>query len=108
MTAEGLVRSLTRGPLNVLLLLAGTAWFTPTFGLLVSSLRTAAANSQSGWWVAVWAPGELTLDSYRRLLQNPGSLRALLNTALITLPRPARPPRRPAAGRPCRRRTGSG
>lgn len=86
MTAEGLVRSLTRGPLNVLLLLAGTAWFTPTLGLLVSSLRTAAANSQSGWWVAVWAPGELTLDSYRRLLQNPGSLRALLNTALITLP----------------------
>lgn len=86
MTAAGLVRTLTRGPLNVLLLLAGTAWFTPTLGLLVSSLRTAAANSQSGWWVALWAPGELTLDSYRRLLQNPGSLRALLNTALITLP----------------------
>ncbi|HSB81324.1 MAG TPA: carbohydrate ABC transporter permease [Candidatus Methylomirabilis sp.] len=86
MTAAGLVRTLTRGPLNVLLLLAGTAWLTPTLGLLVSSLRTAAANSQSGWWAALGAPGELTLESYRRLLQNPGSLRALLNTALITLP----------------------
>ncbi|HYL82239.1 MAG TPA: carbohydrate ABC transporter permease [Candidatus Acidoferrum sp.] len=86
MTAQRLVRALSRGPLNVLLLLAGAAWLTPTLGLLVSSLRTAASNSQSGWWAAFWAPGELTLESYRRVLQNPESLRALLNTALITLP----------------------
>ena len=86
MTAGRLVQALSRGPLNVLLLLLGTAWLTPTLGLLVSSFRTAAANSQSGWWAALWAPGELTLESYHRVLQNPGSLRALLNTALITLP----------------------
>lgn len=86
MTAGRLVQALSRGPLNVLLLLLGTAWLTPTLGLLVSSFRTAAANSQSGWWAALWAPGELTLESYRRVLQNPGSLRALLNTVLITLP----------------------
>jgi alpha-glucoside transport system permease protein len=81
-----LVRALSRGPLNGLLLLVGAAWLTPTFGLLVSSFRSAAANTQGGWWVALWTPGELTLEPYRRLLQNPGSLHALLNTALITLP----------------------
>lgn len=86
MMAGRLTRGLTRGPLNALLLLVGAAWLTPTLGLLASSFRTATANSQDGWWIALWAPGELTLESYRRVLQNPGSLRALLNTALITLP----------------------
>lgn len=86
MTTGRPARALIRGPLNGLLLLIGAAWLTPTLGLLVSSFRTAAANSQGGWWVALTTPGELTLESYRRVLQNTGSLRALLNTVLITVP----------------------
>jgi alpha-glucoside transport system permease protein len=86
MMAGRLTRAFTRGPLSVLLFLLGAVWLTPTLGLLVSSFRTAAANSQTGWWIGLWGPGELTLESYRRVLQSPGSLRALLNTALITLP----------------------
>lgn len=86
MTTGRPARALIRGPLNGLLLLIGAAWLTPTLGLLVSSFRTGAANSQDGWWVALTTPGELTLESYRRVLQNTGSLRALLNTVLITVP----------------------
>jgi alpha-glucoside transport system permease protein len=85
MTAR-LTRRFTRGPLNALLLLVGAAWLTPTLGLLVSSFRTATANSQDGWWTAIWTPGQLSLESYRRLLETSGTLRALLNTALITVP----------------------
>jgi alpha-glucoside transport system permease protein len=86
MTTGHPTRGRIRGPVNGLLLLIGAAWLTPLLGLLVSSLRTAAANSQGGWWLALWAPGELTLESYRRVLQYHGSLRALLNTTLITVP----------------------
>jgi len=85
-TAGSVARTLARGPLSWLLLLVGAMWLTPTLGLLVSSFRSAAANSQSGWWTVVWAPGQLTAEPYRHLLENPGMLRALLNGALISVP----------------------
>lgn len=85
MTTASVARTMARGPLSWLLLLVGAMWLTPTLGLLVSSFRSAAANSQSGWWTVVWAPGQLTAEPYRHLLENPGMLRALLNSALISV-----------------------
>jgi alpha-glucoside transport system permease protein len=85
-TAGRLARVVSRGPLNGALLLVGAAWLVPTIGVFVSSFRDAAANSQSGWWTVLSAPGQLTLEPYRHLLGDAGFLRALLNTALITGP----------------------
>jgi alpha-glucoside transport system permease protein len=76
----------SRGPLHVFLLIVALVWLTPTIGLLVASFRTAAASAQSGWWTALTAPAELTLDSYRSLLENDRMVQSFWNTALITIP----------------------
>ena len=63
-------RALARGPLHIFLILMGLFWMTPTFGLLVSSFRSAADNSESGWWTALATPSQLTLTPYRNLLDD--------------------------------------
>jgi ABC-type glycerol-3-phosphate transport system permease component len=79
-------RLVGRGPLHLLLIFLGLFWITPTFGLLVSSFRTPADSSQSGWWTVFSAPSQLTLEPYRKLLEDGAIVQALLNTVYITLP----------------------
>ncbi len=86
-TATGrFVQVLARGPLHVFLLLMGLFWMTPTFGLLMTSFRPAAANSESGWWSVFAEPRQLTLDPYRDIVADEGLVTALLNTVYITVP----------------------
>jgi alpha-glucoside transport system permease protein len=85
-TARRLVDRLTHGPVNVFLLIVALLWLVPTVGLFVASLRTAAENSESGWWTALIRPAELTLASYRHVLSNPEIVRSFWNTVLITVP----------------------
>jgi alpha-glucoside transport system permease protein len=80
------VRRLGTLSLRGVLAVVGVVWLLPTLGLLVSSLRPAALTASSGWWTALAAPGQLTFDAYARLLQDPGVLRAVLNTVLIAVP----------------------
>lgn len=80
------VRVVTRGPATIFLFVVGVAWLIPAVGLLVSSLRTPTANSESGWWNAIGNPNELTTASYQNMLSNSGLIRALWNTILITVP----------------------
>jgi len=81
-----LVGALTRGPVTIFLTVVAVLWLVPTVGLFVASLRDAAANSASGWWTALAHPAELTLQSYRHVLENPDLVRSFWNTALITVP----------------------
>jgi alpha-glucoside transport system permease protein len=80
------VRAVTRGPLNVILVIVALLWLVPTFGLLVSSFRSAADNSESGWWTALATPSQLTLTPYRNLLDDPAMIDSLWNTVMITVP----------------------
>lgn len=85
-TRGRLSRLFTRAPLNLVMILLGLFWLTPTFGLLITSFRTAADQSESGWWTIFTEPRQLTLEPYRAILQNEGLMSAIWNTAKITIP----------------------
>ncbi|MEU2222653.1 carbohydrate ABC transporter permease, partial [Streptomyces sp. NPDC018347] len=74
------------GLVRVVLIVVGLFWLVPTIGLLVSSLRAPEDMSASGWWTVFTKPSQLTVDSYRKLLENSDITHSLLNTVLITVP----------------------
>jgi alpha-glucoside transport system permease protein len=84
--AARIVRTVTHGPVAVFLTIVALLWLVPTVGLFVASLRDAATNSASGWWTALLHPAELTLQSYKHVLENPDLVRSFWNTVLITVP----------------------
>ena len=84
--AARLGRGLTRGPLNVFLIVVGLFWLVPSFGLLISSFREPADYAESGWWTVFSEPAALTLDGYRNLLGDEGMMQGLLNTVRIAVP----------------------
>jgi alpha-glucoside transport system permease protein len=61
-------------------------WLVPTVGLLVSSFRTQADASGSGWWEAFVPPLRFTELNYRTVLDEGGVGRAFVNSLLITVP----------------------
>ena len=78
-------RALAHWPLNVFLILVALFWMTPTFGLFVTSFRTAADSASSGWWTVFSEPRQLTLEPYQKVLSDDGLVNALINTAKITV-----------------------
>ena len=81
-----IARALSKGPLHVFLIGIALFWLTPTIGLLITSFRDAAANAESGWWTALTAPRQLTLDAYKDLLSDNSLLGAFWNTVKISVP----------------------
>jgi alpha-glucoside transport system permease protein len=77
---------LSRRTMQVVLAIIGVAWLVPTFGLLVASFRTQQDNNATGWWTALAHPGQVTVETYRDLLDNSDMIRAFVNTILITVP----------------------
>ena len=83
---SALSRFFGRGPLHVLLLGLALFWLTPTFGLLVTSFRSAGDIAESGWWTVFTEPRQLTLEPYKAILQDDSVMQGLLNTIFITVP----------------------
>ena len=86
MRGRKLAAAVSRGPLHALLVTVGLVWLLPALGLLVSSLRSAAENSRTGWWTVVSDPAQLSLGNYRKLLTDGRMVDAFWNTVLITVP----------------------
>lgn len=64
-------------------------WSIPTVGLLISSLRNAAAIDTSGWWTVFGTlgdTGQWTLENYREVLDSGGFANAFLNTLIVAIP----------------------
>ena len=83
---QSLAAFVSRGVVQVALLVVGAFWLVPTFGLLIASLRPEAANTAGGWWHAFARPAEFTVQNYRDLLHNGDITSAFLNTIYITVP----------------------
>ncbi|MDT0331133.1 carbohydrate ABC transporter permease [Nocardiopsis lambiniae] len=81
-----LVDRLGNGTLQCVLVLIALFWMTPVVGLLLVSLRSESANTNSGWWTILLEPTELTLNNYERLLDNQVVLQSFLNTVYISVP----------------------
>lgn len=71
---------------QLVLLLVAVVWLLPTLGLLISSLRSPAADASSGWWTVLLHPSGLNVTNYQALLRDPAILRSVVNTVLITVP----------------------
>jgi alpha-glucoside transport system permease protein len=74
---------------RALVLLIAVAWTVPTAGLLISSLRTEASVSTTGWWTVFAHPFEFTqytLANYQRVLTAEGLFDAFLNSLIVTIP----------------------
>ena len=84
--AARVARGLSRGPLNVFLILIGILWLVPSIGLLVTSFREPADYAESGWWTVLSKPAALTMEGYKNLLSNESMMQGLWNTVKITVP----------------------
>jgi alpha-glucoside transport system permease protein len=76
----------SRGVVQVVLVVIAVVWLIPTFGLLVASLRPEEANTANGWWHALTQPSQFTLDNYKTLVDNSDIMHSLVNTIYITVP----------------------
>jgi alpha-glucoside transport system permease protein len=85
-TGRRILERVTHGPVSVFLIVVGLLWLVPTVGLFIASFRSAADNGETGWWNALVHPAQLTLQSYKNLLDNPDIVKSFWNTVLITVP----------------------
>ncbi|MET7424501.1 carbohydrate ABC transporter permease [Dactylosporangium sp. NPDC005555] len=80
------VRHLGRGGAQVVVVAIGLWWLMPILGLAVTSMRSPADNSATGWWTVLSKPAQLTLRNYEGLLADGRLTHALWNTVLISVP----------------------
>jgi alpha-glucoside transport system permease protein len=82
----GRLRNLRRLPVHVAMAVVGLVWLVPTVGLLMTALRPRALFATSGWWETAMKPSQLTLENFRRIVEDDSFVTSLWNTVLITVP----------------------
>jgi len=88
-TVKRAKRRLTSRSATIAALIIAILWTTPTFGLLISSLRPADKVATTGWWT-IFSNWGFTLDNYAQVLTAGNTqltmAEAFLNSIAITLP----------------------
>jgi alpha-glucoside transport system permease protein len=84
--AAAIGRFVSKGAVQLVLVLIALLWLVPALGLAIASFRTAADSNRDGWWNALTHPAQMTLDNYRNLLDDSTMVDAFWNTVLITVP----------------------
>ncbi len=81
--------TISKAFLHLLLVALLVVWILPSLGLLVTSIRTAADTSQSGWWTIFSDPFDFDQYSpanYKKVLFDRGMGRAFINSVIVTVP----------------------
>ncbi|MDP9866257.1 MULTISPECIES: carbohydrate ABC transporter permease [Streptosporangium] len=83
-------RRLTSRVASAVAIVIAVLWTTPTFGLLLSSLRPEDQIKSTGWWTFFSDP-QLTLENYQQVLfgtsSSSGQMASfLINSVVITIP----------------------
>lgn len=80
-------KNLTSRTASVLALVIAVLWTVPTFGLLVSSIRSEASIKSNGWWNWFIHP-EFTLENYREVLFGGDTSLStyFVNSLVLTIP----------------------
>lgn len=81
-----LIRFLSRGVVQFVLVVVALFWLMPVFGLLVTSFRDPNLFGVSGWWSAITNPSQLTAQNYADLLGDSDLIDAVLATLYIAVP----------------------
>jgi alpha-glucoside transport system permease protein len=77
---------LSRLPVHVAVIGLMIIWLIPTIGLLVNSFRPPEALTQSGWWTAIFAPSQFTIDNYAHVLNQSNIAAGFVNSLFISIP----------------------
>lgn len=80
-------RRLSRPWATLAAVVLAVVWTIPTFGLFVTSFRSARDINTTGWWTALTGP--FTLDNYKVVLDSTNSqslLPFIVNSVVITIP----------------------
>ena len=75
-----------RLPLHLAVVGLMVLWLIPTIGLLVNSFRPPEALTQSGWWTAIFAPSQFTLNNYAHVLSQSNIAAGFVNSLFISIP----------------------
>jgi alpha-glucoside transport system permease protein len=77
---------LGRLPVHIAVIGLMIIWLIPTIGLLVNSFRPPEALTQSGWWTAIFAPSQFTIDNYAHVLNQSNIAAGFVNSLFISIP----------------------
>lgn len=76
-------------PVRIAVVMITVLWSMPTAGLLISSFRSPADITATGWWTAIVHPFEAsqwTVSNYTRVLTSEGMADAFANSLIVTIP----------------------
>jgi alpha-glucoside transport system permease protein len=80
-----LVRSLSKAPIQILLVVVGILWLVPTVGLFLTSLFSPTDINTLGWWEIFSKPSLATLDNYREIWHDQSIRSAFWTTVWISV-----------------------
>jgi alpha-glucoside transport system permease protein len=84
-TGSRVLRWLGKTPVHLLLVVVGLLWLVPTIGIFLTSLLSAEAYLEGGWWQVFSEPSRLTFENYSAIFDNETITSSLVTTIWIAV-----------------------
>jgi alpha-glucoside transport system permease protein len=84
-TGSRILRWVGKTPLHLLLVIVGLIWLVPTIGIFLTSLLSAEAYLEGGWWQVISEPSKLTFENYSAIFDNETITSSLVTTVWIAV-----------------------